>query len=188
MESQDAGPVAGATTGIVGLGSIGTEVARRAIGNDMNVVAVRRRPGTSGVEGVALVTDLPALFAASDHVVLALPDRAATRGIVDARLLSSAKPGLHLINVGRGTAIDHDALIAVLDRGLVGRATLDVTAPEPPPEGSRLYTHPAIRLTPHLASNFVHARPGLRDLILSNYTRVIDGQKPFGLVDPALGY
>lgn len=154
----------------------------------MNVVAVRRRPGTSGVEGVALVTDLPALFAASDYVVLALPDTAATRGIVDARLLSNAKPGLHLINVGRGTAIDHDALIAALDRGLVGRATLDVTAPEPPPEGSRLYTHPAIRLTPHLASNFVHARARLRDLILSNYTRVIGGQKPFGLVDPALGY
>lgn len=183
--------VSGATIGIVGLGSIGTAVARRAIGNEMTVVAVRRRASLApapAIDGVELLDDLPALFARSDHVVLALPETPGTRGIVDGSLLAAARPGLHLINVGRGSAIDEDALLAALDDGRIGRATLDVTAPEPPPAGSRLYTHPSIRLTPHLAQNFLLARPRLRDLILSNHARVHDGLEPLGLVDPALGY
>lgn len=187
--SQLLPPVSGATLGIVGFGSIGTAVARRAIGNEMAVVAVRKRQSLAAdVHGVELLDDLPSLFARSDHVVLALPETPETRGIVDAALLVAAKSGLHLINVGRGSAIDEDALLVALDNGRIGRATLDVTAPEPPPAGSRLYTHPSIRLTPHLSQNFVLARPRLRALILSNHSLVTEGLEPFGLVDPALGY
>jgi phosphoglycerate dehydrogenase-like enzyme len=181
--------VSGATMGIIGLGSIGTAVARRAIGNEMAVVAARRRRSLAAdVDGVELLEDLPSLFSRSDHVVLALPETPETRGIVDASLLAAAKPGLHLINVGRGSAIDEDALLKALDDARIGRATLDVTAPEPPPAGSRLYTHPSIRLTPHLAQNFLLARPRLHELILSNHARMSEGLEPFGLVDPALGY
>lgn len=180
--------IAGRTVGIIGYGSIGQAVARRALGNDMQVVALRRSAQPADDPRVRILDDAAAIFEAADHIVLALPETPETRGLVDAKLLARARPGAHLINVGRGSAIDHDALLAALDAGTLGFATLDVTQPEPLPPGSRFYTHPNVRLTPHIASNFRVVQPRLKSLLLHNLERLLAGEPPLGLVDRQLGY
>lgn len=182
------GRIAGTTLGILGLGAIGCAVASRALALGMNVQAVRRRAVPSPLPGVTVLNDLPALFATSDHVVLCLPATSATQAIIDAGLLAQAKPGLHLINVARGSIIDQAALVAALDSGRLGFATLDVTEPEPLPAGHPLWTHPKVRLTPHIASNYLLVRHRLFERIASNLARYARGETPTDVVDVTAGY
>lgn len=178
----------GRTIGIVGLGAIGVAVAKRALALGMRVVAVRRRNVASPIEGVELLDDLASLVAQADDVVLALPATDATRNIVDADLLAHARPGVHLVNVARGSVLDQTALVSALDEGRVGYATLDVTEPMPLPNGHPLWTHPRVLLTPHLASNYVTVRGTLFDKIAANLDRFVRGETPADLVDRAAGY
>lgn len=182
------GRVIGTTVGIVGFGSIGEAVARRALALGANVTAVRRRRLPSAVPGVALLDDLAAVVASADHLVLALPATPETRNLIDAALLAQAKPGAHLINVARGAVLDHDALIDALDGGRLGFATLDVTEPEPLPAGHPLWTHRLVRLTPHISSNYTAVRGGLFDKVATNLGRFARGEAPTDLIDVAAGY
>ncbi len=182
------GRVAGTTLGIAGLGAIGTAVARRALALGMRVTAARRRDLPSPVPGVELLADLGAVVASADHLVLALPGTAATRNVIDAAMLGRARPNAHLINVARGSVLDHDALVAALDAGRLGFATLDVTEPEPLPADHRLWTHDRVRLTPHVASNYTEVRPALYAAIQSNLDRFVRGETPDDVVDPVFGY
>jgi phosphoglycerate dehydrogenase-like enzyme len=88
----------------------------------------------------------------SDHLVLAAPATPETRHVVNARTLAHARPGLHLINVARGSLVDTAALLDALDQGRLARASLDVAEREPPEEKHRLYTHPRVRLSPHTSA------------------------------------
>lgn len=182
------GRVTGSTVGIAGLGAIGTAVARRAIALGMRVTAARRRDLPSPVAGVELLPDLGAVVASADHLVLALPGTAATRNVIDAAMLGRARPDAHLINVARGSVLDHDALVAALDDRRLGFATLDVTEPEPLPPDHRLWTHDRVRLTPHVASNYTEVRPALYAAIHSNLDRFVRGETPADVVDPVFGY
>lgn len=182
------GRVTGSTVGIVGLGSIGAAVARRALALGARVTAARRRQLPSPVEGVALLDDLASVIASADHLVLALPSTQATRNLIDARLLGHAKPTAHLINVGRGAVLDQEALIDALDHGRLAFATLDVTEPEPLPAGHRLWTHDRVRLTPHVSSNYTAVRGGLFDTVIANLDRFARGERPSDIVDVAAGY
>lgn len=182
------GSVAGSTVGILGFGAIGTEVAKRALALGVDVVATRRRILPSGVEGVSLVDDPAKVVAAADHLVIAMPLTPATSKLVDARLLAHAKPEAHLINVARGGVLDQEALIAALDAGRLGFATLDVTDPEPLPAGHSLWTHPKVRLTPHISSNYTSVRHRMLEKIASDLSRFARGETPSGIVDPAAGY
>ncbi len=182
------GRVTGSTVGIIGFGAIGQEVARRALGLDAKVVAVRRRDLESPVPGVHLVSSLTEVVAAADHIVLALPGTPATDKLIDARVLSHAKPTAHLINVARGSVIDQAALVAALDAGALDFATLDVTDPEPLPEGHPIYTHPKIRLTPHISSNYLAVRHRLFDKVSEDLTRFARGEAPSDIVDALAGY
>ncbi|MGI4879581.1 MAG: NAD(P)-dependent oxidoreductase [Janthinobacterium lividum] len=182
------GRVTGSTVGIAGLGAIGAAVARRALALGMRVTAARRRDLPSPVAGVELLADLGAVVASADHLVLALPGTAATRNIVDAALLARAKPDAHLINVARGSVLDHDALLAALDAGRLGYATLDVTEPEPLPAAHPLWSHDRVRLTPHVASNYTAVRPALYAAIEANLDRFVRGETPADVVDPVSGY
>lgn len=184
------GQVLGSTIGLIGLGAIGQAVARRALALGARVVAVRRSAGPPppGLEDIELVARVEEVAARADHLVLAVPATPQTRHLVDATLLAQAKPGAHLINVARGSVVDQAALLAALDRGQLGFATLDVTEPEPLPAGHRLYTHPRVRLTPHLSANYTVARGKLLDKILGDITRFAQGQPPRDLVEPARGY
>lgn len=182
------GRVSGTTIGIVGLGAIGTAVARRGLALGAQVVGLRRTGTQSGVSGVQHVRDLETLVAEADHIVIAVPGTPETRQMFDDALLARIKPGAHLINVARGSVIDQDALIRALDDGPLGFATLDVTDPEPLPEGHVLYSHGRVRLTPHISSNYSLVRHRLLDKINEDLSRFVRGEKPSDIVDPRRGY
>lgn len=182
------GTLAGRVLGLVGLGAIGQEIARRAHVFGMRVMGVRRSQGPPPLPFIELRADLEALMAETDHLVVCAPLTPATVRIINAASLAAAKPGLHLINVARGPLVDHDALLAALDAGRLRKATLDVTDPEPLPEGHRLYTHPAVRLTPHIAWYSGTHFDRLAAQLLANLDRYARGEPLADVVDPAAGY
>jgi phosphoglycerate dehydrogenase-like enzyme len=183
------GRVAGTTVGLIGFGAIGEAVARRALALGARVTAARRRRHLpSPVAGVDLLDTLEEVVASADHLILALPGTDQTRNLIDAAVLAKAKPSAHLINVGRGAVLDHQALAAALDANALGFATLDVTEPEPLPAGHPLWTHPRVRLTPHVASNHTLVRHVFLDKVGENLGRFARGEDLLDRVDPAAGY
>ncbi|MDO8772944.1 MAG: NAD(P)-dependent oxidoreductase, partial [Burkholderiaceae bacterium] len=182
------GLLAGQTLGLVGFGAIGQAVARRALAFDMRVLALRRSQAPSDVGGVQAAASLHEVMAESDHVVLALPITPATHHMIDAAALAQARAGLHLINIARGALVDHDALLAALDVGRLSAATLDVTEPEPLPPGHALYTHPRVRLTPHIAWAAGDVVGTSTRKFLGNLARFLDSQALDDVFDPVRGY
>lgn len=180
--------VQGSTVGIVGMGSIGSAVAHRALALGAHVIAVRRRPIPSPVPGVEMLDSLVDLVERSDHIVLALPATHETYALCDGKLLANVKVGAHLINVARGTVLDQTALMNQLEDGSLAYATLDVTEPEPLPEGHPIYTHPNIRLTPHVASMHPTVNQALYEKIADNLERYLRGEPLQDVVDPVAGY
>jgi len=182
------GGLHGKTLGLVGLGGIGIAVAERALPFGMRVLAFRRTAAPAGVTGVELVTSIAELVAAADHVVIAAPSTAATRHLFNREVFAAMKRGAHLINVSRGALVDQDALRAALDDGQLAMASLDAVEPEPLPEGHWLYTHPRVRLSPHISWSM----PGAADLLIAcfidNLRRYRAGEPLTGVVDRALGY
>ena len=133
---------------IVGYGSIGAAVERRLAGFEVDVLRVARRPR----DGVAGLTELPALLPVADVVVLLVPFTPETKGMVDAGFLSRMKDGALLVNAARGAVVDTPALCAELAAGRL-RAALDVTDPEPLPPSHELWTLPGVFITPHVAAS-----------------------------------
>ena len=182
------GGLRGRTLGLVGLGAIGVEVARRALAFDMKVIAYRRTAAPSPVEGVSIAPSLAGLLGASDHVVVAAPATTATHHLVGADALAAIKPGAHVVNVARGSLVDQDALIAALDDGRVATASLDVCDPEPLPAGHPLYTHPKVRLTPHISWSSVATLERTIGIFAENLRRYEVGDPLQGVVDVDAGY
>jgi phosphoglycerate dehydrogenase-like enzyme len=182
------GGLRGRTLGLVGLGGIGAAVARLAQAFGMRVLACRRSDAPSPVAGVETLRELGPLLAAADHLVLAAPATRATRHLIDARALAAAKPGLHLVNVARGELVDHEALRAALDAGSIGLASLDCVEPEPLPAGHWLYTHPRVRLSPHISWSAPGALGELALPFVENLKRYLAGEPLAGLVDVEAGY
>lgn len=180
--------VGGATLGIVGFGAIGQALARRALALGMRVLYTRRGDTAPEVDGVERAPSLEALFARSDHVVLAVPGTPATQQFVDRALLAHAKPGLHLVNIARGSLVDQDALIEALDSGRLALATLDVTTPEPLPAGHRLYSHPRVRLSPHTSPISPDTPQRLLGKFIASLERYQAGLPLADVADRARGY
>lgn len=183
------GRVSGTTIGIVGLGAIGQAVARRGLALGAQVVGLRRSAARSSLGGVELLKDVESLVARADHIVIAVPGTPQTRHLFDAALLAKVKPGAHIINIARGSVIDQEALADALDGpGGPDFATLDVTDPEPLPDGHRLYSHPRVRLTPHISSNHTLVRHRLLEKVRDDISRFARGEQPSDVVDRARGY
>ncbi|MES2301374.1 MAG: D-isomer specific 2-hydroxyacid dehydrogenase family protein [Pseudomonadota bacterium] len=183
------GQVHGSTVGIVGFGAIGRAVARRATALGARVLAMRRsRDRTFGIVGVEMRDSVEQVVREADHIVIAVPATPETQGLFNARLFALAKRGAHLVNVARGSVVDQTALVAALDSGSLSFATLDVTEPEPLPEGHPLYTHPRVRLTPHISASYTLARGKLLTKILSDITLFAAGKRPSDVVEPERGY
>ncbi len=182
------GTLYGRRIALLGLGAIGAAVAARALPFGARLRALRRSSQPSEVPGVELVSSFSELLADADHLVIAAPLTEATRHIVNRDSLRAAKPGLHIVNVARGGLIDQDALRGALDSGLVGGASLDAVTPEPPPAGHWLYTHPRVRLSPHLSWSWPGAAETLSEKFADNLRRRLDGRPLLNVIHPALGY
>jgi phosphoglycerate dehydrogenase-like enzyme/glyoxylase-like metal-dependent hydrolase (beta-lactamase superfamily II) len=180
----------GKTMLVVGLGGIGTEVARLASAAEMRVTGIRssRRSGPPFVDRVGLTEDLAAYAAEADVVVNCLPMTPDTADIFDEALFHIMKPTAFFVNVGRGGTVDTDALIAALSTGEIAGAGLDVTDPEPLPQGHPLWTAPNLIITPHYAAWSDIGRERRWLLYRENLRRFAAGEPLLSVVDPERGY
>jgi phosphoglycerate dehydrogenase-like enzyme len=181
-----------ATMGIVGLGAIGAEIARRALAFGMRVVAVDRFPERTkppeGVESVEGLDALPDLLAESDFVVIAAPHTPETVGLFGVATISHMKPTSYLINIGRGAIVVLDDLVDALRRGAIAGAALDVFEVEPLPGDHPLWDFPNVILTPHTAGySPAIARRHLETLV-ENVGRFARGEALLNVVDKALWF
>jgi phosphoglycerate dehydrogenase-like enzyme len=180
----------GATCGIIGLGDIGTEVARRAKAFGMRTLAVKRtvteRPDF--VDEVWDIAGLDRLLSESQHVVITLPGTPHTHHMIDARRLSLVQQGSFIYNIGRGSVIDEDALVQALSNGYLAGAGLDVFETEPLPQISPLWYMPNVIVTPHVAGSTPQRGVRLAQIILRNVPRYLTGQKLENEVDRQWGY
>lgn len=177
--------LAGATVGLAGVGAIGGRVAQLSQAFGAHVVGWRRSDQPADFE---LVPTLRELISRSDHLVVCLALTDQTRGLFTDEVFALAKPGLHIVNIARGEMIDEDALLRAMDAGLVGAATLDTTAREPPPEGHPFYGHPRVRLSPHIS----WSSPGIQTRIAEGFLQNVDlflaGKPLQNLIELERGY
>jgi D-3-phosphoglycerate dehydrogenase len=124
----------------------------------------------------------------ADVVVLALALTPATEGLIDARRLALMRPDAWLVNVARGGHVVTDDLVAALAAGTIGGAALDVTDPEPLPDGHPLWSEPRCLITPHVANTSAMLRPRLAERITDNVRRRLAGEPLLGVVDVDAGY
>lgn len=182
------GELAGKTVGLVGLGGIGTAVARRALAFDMRVRALRRNPARGSVAGVELAADLADLLATADHLVLAAPATDATSRLLDAAAFEQVRPGVHLVNIARGSLVDQDALRVALDDERVAFASLDTVDPEPLPARHWLYEHPKVHVSAHVSWSSPLAIARIVDAFVENLRRYVAGDELHGVIDLDEGY
>lgn len=169
---------------IVGLGGIGAATAARFAAFGSTVWGTSR--SGRAVESVDRVVPLDQLTEAAAHadaVVVTLPGTAATEGLIGSDVLSAVKPGTILVNVGRGTVIDEQALVEALDAGRIGFAALDVFAAEPLPESNPLWGHSNVLVSPHTAALSRQEARRIARLFAENATRLLDGQPLRNQVD-----
>lgn len=180
------------TMGIVGMGGIGREIARRAGAFGMTVRGVDREPDrvapVGGVERVDPIDRLPELLAWSDFLVVAAPHTPETAGLFDARTFARFKPGAYFINVGRGAIVKLGDLAAALRAGTIAGAALDVFEVEPLPADHPLWDFPNVIITPHTAGySPVIAERHLATLT-ENVRRFVGGEPLLNVVDKSLWF
>lgn len=169
---------------VLGLGGIGTEVARLLSAFGARVIGTARHErAVENVDEFVHPDDIASVASRVDAVVVALPGTASTEKLLDAAFFAAAKPGLVVTNVGRGTVIDEDALIHALDDGTVAFAALDVTAVEPLPADSPLWDHPRVLLSPHTAALNAGEDRRIAELFADNAGRLLDGKSLRNRVD-----
>ncbi|AYF98401.1 D-2-hydroxyacid dehydrogenase [Protaetiibacter intestinalis] len=168
---------------VVGLGAIGRLTAEKLSALGCRVVGVHRREVEAAVEEIVPVERFAEAAATADAIVLALPGTDATRGMLSAEVLAAVKPGITVVNVGRGTTVDEPALVEALRDGRVGLAVLDVTAVEPLPEDSPLWGMPNAVLAPHTAAISPHEPRLIAELFAENARRFLDGETLLNVVD-----
>lgn len=175
---------------IVGYGSIGREVAKRAKGFDLRVWGVTRSGEGDGahVERMFSVAQLKEVLPEADYVLICAPETAETKHLIGAAEIAKMKRGARLINVGRGSLLDEAAMIRALESGALGGAALDVAQTEPLPPDSPLWHAPNLLITPHTSA--VSDRLWIRqtDLLLELLARWFDGRELFNRVNFARGY
>lgn len=178
--------------GIIGLGHIGRRIAELGQAFGMRVLAMRR--SLHKAENIPAVDrfypgeQLHEMLGLCDYVVLVVPLTPETEKMIGEAELRAMRPGAYLVNVGRGHLIDEAALIRALQERWIAGAGLDVTAQEPLPADSVLYTLPNVILTPHIAGDTVHYEKRLAALFAQNLERYRAGQPLRNLYDPARGY
>ena len=182
--------VQGATLGLIGLGSIGREVAKRARALGMRVLAVREHPEKRSefADAVYGPADVDRMLVEADYVVIAAPITEATRALFDAARLARMKPDAYLINVSRGQLIDEAALADALRQRKIAGAALDVFLVEPLPPDSPLWGLDNLLITPHSAAVTERLWERHYELMRQNLRRYLAGEALLCVVDKAKGY
>ena len=171
----------GKTLGIIGFGHIGQRVAEIALVMGMRVLYVNRSPKTVPHHAAAKQVDIATLLAESDIISLNAPLNSASEKMIDAAALSKVKPGVVIINTGRGQLIDDEAVAAALKKGTIGGYAADVLSTEPPPANYPLFDCPNCFITPHIAWQTREARTRLLNLAADNLKSFLSG-KPQNVV------
>jgi glyoxylate/hydroxypyruvate reductase len=175
------------TVGVMGLGKIGAVVAQRLAAHGFNVRGwSRSHKALAGVKTCAGMEALPAFLGALDAVVLVLPATAETFRLINAERLAQLKPGAALINVGRGSVVEESALLEALDRDHLRGAFLDVFETEPLGSESKFWTHPKVRLTPHISARTLVDESVAQ--ITAKIMQLESGKPVSGAVDKQKGY
>ena len=170
--------VHGATLGVIGMGNIGTQVARRAAGFDMTVLYHNRhRNGIAEAKTGAQYRSLENLLRESDFVTLNVPMTSETRNLIGREELALMKPTAVLVNVARGGVVDHEALVDALRNGTIWAAALDVTEPEPLPRDHPLLALENVVIAPHLGSATVQTRRGMAQRTVDNLLAGLRGEE-----------
>lgn len=181
------GQLRGKTLSIVGLGDIGRAIARQLQALGVRVIGVNRSgQSAEPVDCCLSMEQLSEAVSESDYVVSVLPETPQTLHLFNATLFASFKPGAYFINIGRGSAVDNQALLEVINAGRLSGAALDVFETEPLPAQSPLWITPGIQVTSHTAApSFVEP---VADLFRRNLRRFISGQALHHTVDFERGY
>ena len=169
----------GRTVGLLGLGSIGRQVARRLAGFDCRILAYDPRPDEDFArsQGVQLLP-LEEVLAQADILSLHLPATAETRGMVNDGFLARMKPGAYLINTARGELIDEDALLRALQSGHLAGAALDAFSQQPPDPANSLLTLPQVLVTPHTGAHADSATNNMGWMAVRDCLAVLRGEDP----------
>ncbi len=175
---------------IVGYGSIGREVAKRAKAFDMQVWGVTRsgKGEREHVEKIFAAAQLSEALPSADYVLICAPETAETKYLIGAAEITKMKRGARLINVGRGSLLDEAALVRALENGALGGAALDVAATEPLPPESPLWKAPNLFITPHTSGVSDRLWDRQAAILIELLERWFDGQELFNQVDFARGY
>ncbi len=181
--------LSGATVAIVGAGGIGRSLIAMLAPLGARVHAVTRSGrDVPGAEASFAPDRLGTVLAAADYVVLAAPSTAETAAMIGAEQLAAMKPSAWLVNVARGSLVDTEALVRALDAGGIAGAALDVTDPEPLPDGHPLWDRPNVLITPHSANSERLLLPQLARRVEENTRRWLSGRDLDGVVDATAGY
>jgi D-3-phosphoglycerate dehydrogenase len=174
----------GSTVAIVGAGGIGRVLIAMLEPHDVKIVAVTR----SGRDGTLPVEKLPEVWSSADHFVIAAPATTDTQHLVGESELAAMKPHSWIVNVARGSLIDTDALVAALRAEQIGGAALDVTDPEPLPDGHPLWDEPRALITPHVANPPATMDRDLAARVQENVRRFAAGEDLLAPVKSDRGY
>ena len=170
--------VSGSTIGIIGMGRIGTKIAKRALGFDMKVLYHNRRQKSGEEECAVHATYVPVLnelLEQSDFVVLVAPSTKETYQMIGREQFKAMKKSGIFINVARGALVDHDALVEALKNGEIAHAGLDVTDPEPLPRDYPLLSMTNVSFTPHIGSATYPTRQKMIKVTIGNIMAGIKG-------------
>lgn len=187
------GELSGAVLAIIGLGSIGREVAQYARSMGMRVIGMKRtldgvRAEDVGVDEIYHRRDMASMLGVADYVCLVVPHTNETEGMFDTHAFAAMKQESVLINIGRGALVDEEALLGSLEHGSLGGAVLDVTATEPLPETHPLWYRDDVIIFPHSASTSLRENERITALFTKNLRRFLEGATLFNVYDPARQY
>lgn len=189
-QHRETEPVAGRRVLVVGVGSIGRRIAGlcQAIGMEVDGIGRRARPGDTAFGGIYAQADLLSVLPDYDFVVIAAPLTPDTQGLFGEVEFKAMHASARLINIGRGPIVQTDALLAALDNGQIDGAALDVFEQEPLPTDHPLWDQPNVRISAHMAGDFIGWERALIEQFVNNFRRWAGGETLNNIVDKTHGF
>ena len=183
-------PIAGKTIVVVGTGSLGSSMIKHVAPLDANIIGVNRKGGTvEGCSRVVTTDKIDSVLPEADILYLALPETPETKNLINRKRLDLLKPSCGIVNIGRQSAMDYEALCQKLNNKELAGAILDVFTPEPIESNSKLWNTPNLVITPHVSSddNGGYVRMTL-DLFVKNLKLFVSNKELINKIDKDLGY